>query len=97
MSIAPFKIVIEDDAVTDLKKRLQNTHFPPEEPNLPQPWSMGVPLRVGKEWGQKWQNFDFGKMQRELDGIPGFVADLVSGTGEGRGVPRTGLEVYARE
>lgn len=74
----PFRIELNSSDIDDLKTRLRATRFPPEEPfELEQAWAMGVPLRVGKEWTQKWLDFDFAKMQRELDSVDGFVVDLV--------------------
>ncbi|KAI9006819.1 Alpha/Beta hydrolase protein [Hyaloraphidium curvatum] len=74
----PFRIVIEPEAVDDLLARLNNTRFPPDEPQLDEPWGMGVPVRVGREWVEEWKKFDFKGMERELNAVDGFVVDLPS-------------------
>lgn len=73
----PFRIEIDAAAVDDLKRRLKETRFPPDEPGLKNPWGMGVPLRVGREWRDKWLDLDFARIERELNAVDGFVVDLV--------------------
>lgn len=52
--IVPFRIQVDQAALDDLKRRLQNTRFP--EAETPDDWSQGVPLAYAQEITEYWLN-----------------------------------------
>ena len=73
--IRPFQVVIPDDAVADLKRRIGATRFPGKE--LVGDRSQGVQLATVKELARYWANdYDFGRVAKRLNALPQFKTEI---------------------
>ena len=74
-AITPFTVSISDDAITDLRTRLNNTRWPVQ---LPGPaWQKGVPVdylrRVADYWASE---FDWRAQEKRINEFPQFSTDV---------------------
>ncbi|WP_249674293.1 epoxide hydrolase family protein [Pseudomonas abieticivorans] len=75
MSITPFTLAIPQDALGDLRQRLQNTRLPSSLPG--QGWSEGMDLEVLHDLLAYWANgFDWPAQQARLNELSHFMAEL---------------------
>lgn len=73
--IHPFKIEVSEDAISDLKSRLENTLWPGEVKNSD--WNYGTDLSYLKELVTYWQNeFDWRAQEQLLNRYPQFKTDV---------------------
>jgi hypothetical protein len=73
--IRPFRINVSDDAVTDLRRRLQATRWPTKE--LVKDRSQGVQLATLKELARYWATeYDWRKAEAKLNALPQFVTKI---------------------
>lgn len=74
-TITPFKIDISEDALEDLRRRLQHARFP--EAETVDDWSQGVPLAYVKELAAYWAgNYDWRAVEERLNALPQFMTEL---------------------
>src|ERR1041385_7616442 len=69
--IKPFRILVSDAELNDLKRRLRAARFPEKE--TVDDWSQGVPLAYVKDVCRYWaQNYDWRKTEARLNAFPQF-------------------------
>jgi pimeloyl-ACP methyl ester carboxylesterase len=74
-TIEPFTIAIPDEALTDLKRRLQATRWPEREPVTD--WSQGVPLEQVQRLCAYWRDqYDWRRCEAMLNGYPQFKTEI---------------------
>jgi pimeloyl-ACP methyl ester carboxylesterase len=74
-SIRPFRVSISDEAVADLRRRLQATRWPTKE--LVKDRSQGVQLATLKELARYWATeYDWRKAEAKLNALPQFVTKI---------------------
>lgn len=73
--IKPFAVNVPQSILDDLKLRLTLTRWPDELSGSA--WNYGADLSYMKELTEYWQhNFDWRKVEREINAYPNFVADI---------------------
>lgn len=73
--IKPFLANISEEILDDLKARIKNTRWTDEVTNSN--WNYGASLSFIKELSHYWQNnFDWRKVEAEINSFPNFVADI---------------------
>ena len=73
--LRPFKINISEDALEDLRQRLENTRWP--ETETPDNWTQGVPLSYLKEVCTYWLNsYDWRATERRLNELPQYMLEI---------------------
>src|ERR671917_1123879 len=71
----PYRIDVPQQAVDDLRRRLDATRWPAEEPVTG--WERGVPLAYLKGLTAYWADgYDWRRHERELNRLPQFVASI---------------------
>jgi pimeloyl-ACP methyl ester carboxylesterase len=74
-SIRPFRVSISDEAVADLRRRLQATRWPTKE--LVKDRSQGVQLATLKELVRYWAtDYDWRKAEARLNALPQFTTEI---------------------
>lgn len=69
--IQPFRVDVPQDAIDDLKRRLQNTRFP--EAETAEGWVQGVPLDQAKALVAYWRDqYDWRRFEAEINAFPQF-------------------------
>ncbi|KAH8981187.1 alpha/beta-hydrolase [Lactarius akahatsu] len=78
----PFKIAVSDDALTLLKRKLDDTRLPDEVGATG--WAHGAPLADIRRLVSRWRDgYDWRTHERELNALPRFTrAVTVEGLGE---------------
>ncbi len=75
MSPRPFTIQTSDEALDDLRQRLERTRWPDAE--TPDDWSQGVPLTYMKQVHQYWlHQYDFRAREALLNQWPAFITEI---------------------
>jgi pimeloyl-ACP methyl ester carboxylesterase len=73
--VVPFRVQIDDDAVSDLRLRLARTRW--TEAELVDDWSQGVPLAYAQELCAYWRDeYDFAAAEDRLNRFPQFRTTL---------------------
>ena len=73
--IRPFKINIDDDQLTDLKRRVEATRWP--EGETVDDWSQGMPLAYTQELARYWvEDYDWRATEARLNEFDQFVTEL---------------------
>ncbi|MBF9129400.1 epoxide hydrolase [Plantactinospora sp. S1510] len=71
----PFRLDVADADLADLRRRLAETRWPAEVPDLP--WRRGVPLAYLKELVEYWHTgYDWRRLEARLNEIPQFTTVL---------------------
>src|SRR4051812_20473367 len=74
-AIRPFHITIPDEALTDLKQRVQATRWPDKETVSDQ--SQGVPLATLQALARYWAtDYDWRKCEAQLNALPNFITTI---------------------
>jgi pimeloyl-ACP methyl ester carboxylesterase len=74
-AIRPFKINVPDEALTDLRRRVQATQWPERE--TVSDAAQGVNLVTMKEFVQYWQSdYDWRKTEAKLNGYPQYITTI---------------------
>jgi pimeloyl-ACP methyl ester carboxylesterase len=74
-AIRPFDFRASDEALTDLRRRIQATRFPEKETVTDQ--SQGVPLATIKEVARYWATeYDWRKVEARMNAYPHFVTSI---------------------
>jgi pimeloyl-ACP methyl ester carboxylesterase len=74
-AITPYRILVADDVLDDLKSRLRHTRWPEAEPV--DDWSQGVPLIWIKELCRYWaEDYDWRKREALLNRFAQFVTEI---------------------
>jgi pimeloyl-ACP methyl ester carboxylesterase len=73
-AITPFTIAIPDEAIDDLKIRLEGARWPHATTN---DWSRGQPVSFIRELADQWlKTFDWRKHEAELNAYPQFLTEI---------------------
>jgi pimeloyl-ACP methyl ester carboxylesterase len=74
-AIRPFRFYASDQALTDLRRRIQATRWPEKETVTDQ--SQGVPLATMRELARYWAtDYDWRKAEAKLSELPQFVTNI---------------------
>jgi len=78
----PFQISVPEEALSLLKRKLDDTRLPDEVDSAD--WDYGVPLADIKRLAERWRNgYDWRAHERELNKLPMFTCPVeVEGFGE---------------
>ena len=72
---APFSIAVADDAIDDLRRRLDQTRWP--EPETVEDWTQGVPLGYVQEVCRHWaSDYDWRAAEATLNGFDHFIESI---------------------
>jgi pimeloyl-ACP methyl ester carboxylesterase len=75
VEIRPFQVEIQEEALEDLRRRLEATRWPEKETVADE--TQGVQLATMQELVRYWvEEYDFGRLQRRLNEVPHFVTEL---------------------
>jgi pimeloyl-ACP methyl ester carboxylesterase len=79
MQLRPFTIRINDEDLSDLRRRLEQTRWPTQPEGLG--WATGMDVNFLRTLTAHWlQQFDWRKAESHLNGFPQFEAIMESGT-----------------
>jgi pimeloyl-ACP methyl ester carboxylesterase len=71
-AVRPFRIAVPDQALADLRERLERTRWPEELPG--QGWSRGVPLGYLRELASYWlERYDWRAHEARLNALPQYT------------------------
>lgn len=74
LTVKPFKIEISDQAIADLKERLNAARWPQA---ITQDWSRGQPIKLIRELADQWASaYDWQKQEDELNRYPHFMTEI---------------------
>src|SRR5262245_10147848 len=74
-SVRPFEINIPEEAVVDLRRRIEATRFPEKE--TVSDFSQGVQLAFIQELARYWANeYDWRKCETNLKALPNFITEI---------------------
>ncbi|MBN2839759.1 MAG: epoxide hydrolase N-terminal domain-containing protein, partial [Coriobacteriia bacterium] len=74
-SVRPFRIEIPQEALDDLRRRIDATRWPSTE--LVADRSQGVQLATTQELARHWAtNYDFGRVEARLNAVPQFTTEI---------------------
>ena len=74
-AVRSFRVDIAEDAVADLRGRIEATRWPEKE-TVEDP-SQGVQLKTMQELARYWANgYDFGRLEKRLNALPQFVTEI---------------------
>jgi pimeloyl-ACP methyl ester carboxylesterase len=73
MSITPFKIAIPDEAIADLRERLEMTRWPAQ---VAPGWDRGQPVDFIRALAADWVKFDWRAAEARLDRYPQFTTEI---------------------
>ncbi|MFL5607352.1 MAG: epoxide hydrolase family protein [Gemmatimonadaceae bacterium] len=74
-SIRPFRVHMSDEALTDLRRRIEATHWPEKETVADE--SQGVPLATMRELASHWAtDYDWRKAEAKLNRYPQFITNI---------------------
>jgi pimeloyl-ACP methyl ester carboxylesterase len=73
--IRPFQVDISDEALEDLRQRIEATRWPDKETVADQ--SQGVPLALMQELARHWStDYDWRKVEAQLHALPQFMTEI---------------------
>ncbi|MGE0484132.1 MAG: epoxide hydrolase family protein [Gammaproteobacteria bacterium] len=73
--IRPFRFEIPEQALHDLRRRLNDTRWPERE--TPDDWSQGAPLAYVQEVCEYWRtDYDWRRCEAALNALPQFVTEI---------------------
>jgi Epoxide hydrolase N terminus len=71
--IRPFKVEVPDEALEDLRRRIEATNWPEAEADE----SQGVPLAMAQELARYWAtDYDWRKVEARLNALPQFITEI---------------------
>ena len=74
-TVRPFKVHVPDEALADLRRRIQATRWPDKETVADN--SQGVPLATLQELARYWATgYDWRKVETRLNALPQFVTNI---------------------
>jgi pimeloyl-ACP methyl ester carboxylesterase len=74
-ALRPFRVNVQDKALTDLRRRIQETQWPEKETVTDQ--SQGVPLTTMRELARYWAtDYDWRKAEAKLNALPQFITSI---------------------
>jgi pimeloyl-ACP methyl ester carboxylesterase len=75
VEIRPFRFHVPEEALVDLRRRLEATRWPDQETVTDQ--SQGVQLVTMKELARYWSTgYDFGRLEAKLNALPNFITEI---------------------
>jgi pimeloyl-ACP methyl ester carboxylesterase len=73
--IRPFKVDVPDEALDDLRRRIEATNWPEKETVADE--SQGVPLAMTQELARYWAtDYDWRKVEARLNALPQFITEI---------------------
>src|SRR5262245_22213865 len=73
--VTPFQVEIADDALDDLRRRIEATNWPEKETVADH--SQGVPLALMQELARYWAtDYDWRKCEARLKDLPHFITEI---------------------
>ena len=73
-AIRPFRVEIPQDALDDLKRRLDNTRYAAPTPS--DDWSYGTPVSYLRGMVERWRDFDWRAVEERANAYPHFLTDI---------------------
>jgi microsomal epoxide hydrolase len=74
LTMRPFKIEIPQDALDDLRRRLENTRWPAA---LGTGWECGIPVEYLRELARYWrEDYDWRAAETKLNAFPQFITEI---------------------
>jgi pimeloyl-ACP methyl ester carboxylesterase len=74
-AIRPFRVKIPEEALTDLRRRIEATRWPEKETVADD--SQGVPLAMTQELARYWATeYDWRKFEAKLNALPHFITEI---------------------
>jgi hypothetical protein len=73
--IRPFQVVISDEQIDDLRRRIESTRWPSKE--LVEDRSQGVQLATLHALADYWaSDYDFARLEERLNALPQFTTEI---------------------
>ena len=72
--VRPYTIAIPDEAVADLRARVERTRFP--EPAPGDSWDYGTPVSYLRDMVECWKSFDWRAQEARMNAVPNFVTNI---------------------
>ncbi len=72
--IRPFTITIPEDALADLRTRLDNTRY--AEPAPGDGWDYGTPVSYLHDMVERWKTFDWREQEARMNAVPNFQTEI---------------------
>jgi len=73
--LTPFRVAVDDEALSDLRERLRRARWP--EAETVDDWSQGVPLDYLREVCDYWANgYDWRRAEAQLNRFDHFLASV---------------------
>ena len=73
-AIRPFRVEIPQDALDDLKRRLDTTRYAAPAPT--DDWSYGTPVSYLRGMVERWRDFDWRAVEERANAYPHFLTDI---------------------
>ena len=73
-AIRPFRVEIPQDALDDLKRRLDSTRYAAPAPS--DDWSYGTPVSYLRGMVERWRDFDWRAVEERANAYPHFLTDI---------------------
>src|SRR4051794_18520108 len=74
-AIRPFRVDVPDEALTEMRRRIDATHWPSRE--LVTDRSQGVQLSTMRELARYWAtDYDWRRCEAKLNALPQFVTEI---------------------
>ena len=74
-AVRPFTVEVPDEAIADLRQRLEQTRWPEKETVADE--SQGVQLETMKELARYWADeYDFSRLEARLNAFPQFLTEI---------------------
>jgi pimeloyl-ACP methyl ester carboxylesterase len=72
--IRPFIITIPEDALADLRTRLEHTRY--AEPAPGDGWEYGTPVSYLRDMVERWKSFDWREQEARMNAVPNFQTEI---------------------
>jgi pimeloyl-ACP methyl ester carboxylesterase len=72
--IRPFTITIPEDALADLRTRLERTRY--AEPAPGDGWEYGTPVSYLRDMVERWKSFDWREQEARMNAVPNFQTEI---------------------
>ncbi len=83
LTLRPFTVAVPDEALTDLKRRLDGTRFAATAPSTADntatdatDWAAGTPVSYLQDMVQRWRDFDWRAVEARINSRPNFRTEL---------------------
>ena len=72
--IRPFQVHIPEEALADLRRRLEHTRFPTPAPD--DSWEYGTPVSYLRDMVDRWREFDWRAVEKRINAVPQFQTEI---------------------